>query len=115
MNNRILLIETATDVCSVAVSEGNEILSSGHITEARSQASQLAPLIQDTVSRAGMQISGLAAVAVSSGPGSYTGLRVGVSTAKGICFGAGIPLIGIETLTAIAYGAIRTGAVQEFR
>ena len=113
MNNRILLIETATDVCSVAVSEGNEILSSGHITEARSQASQLAPLIQDTVSRAGMRIQDLAAVAVSSGPGSYTGLRVGVSTAKGICFGAGIPLIGIETLTAIAYGAIRTGAVQE--
>ena len=113
MNNRILLIETATDVCSVAVSEGNEILSSGHITEAKSQASQLAPLIQDTVSRAGMRIQDLAAVAVSSGPGSYTGLRVGVSTAKGICFGAGIPLIGIETLTAIAYGAIRTGAVQE--
>ena len=113
MNNRILLIETATDVCSVAVSEGNEILSSGHITEARSQASQLAPLIQDTVSRAGMQISGLAAVAVSSGPGSYTGLRVGVSTAKGICFGAGIPLIGIETLTAIACGTLKTGAAQE--
>ena len=113
MNNRILLIETATDVCSVAVSEGNEILSSGHITEARSQASQLTPLIQDTVSRAGMRIQDLAAVAVSSGPGSYTGLRVGVSTAKGICFGAGIPLIGIETLTAIAYGAIRTGAAQE--
>lgn len=113
MNNRILLIETATDVCSVAVSEGNEILSSGHITEARSQASQLAPLIQDTVSRAGMQISGLAAVAVSSGPGSYTGLRVGVSTAKGICFGAGIPLIGIETLTAIACGALKAGAAHE--
>ena len=113
MNNRILLIETATDVCSVAVSEGNEILSSGHITEARSQASQLAPMIQDTVSRAGMQISGLAAVAVSSGPGSYTGLRVGVSTAKGICFGAGIPLIGIETLTAIACGTLKTGAAQE--
>lgn len=113
MNNRILLIETATDVCSVAVSEGNEILSSGHITEARSQASQLAPLIQDTVSRAGMQISGLAAVAVSSGPGSYTGLRVGASTAKGICFGAGIPLIGIETLTAIACGTLKTGAAQE--
>ncbi|CCY35700.1 universal bacterial protein YeaZ [Alistipes sp. CAG:831] len=60
-----------------------------------------------------MQISGLAAVAVSSGPGSYTGLRVGVSTAKGICFGAGIPLIGIETLTAIACGTLKTGAAQE--
>ena len=113
MNDRILLIETATDVCSVAVSEGNEILASGQIAEARSQASQLAPLIQDIVQRAGMRIGDLAAVAVSSGPGSYTGLRVGVSTAKGICFGAGIPLIGIGTLAVIARGAVRAGAVGE--
>lgn len=113
MNDRILLIETATDVCSVAVSEGNEILASGQIAEARSQASQLAPLIQDIVQRAGMRIGDLAAVAVSSGPGSYTGLRVGISTAKGICFGAGIPLIGIGTLAVIARGAVRAGAVGE--
>ena len=99
MNDRILLIETATDVCSVAVSEGNEILASGQIAEARSQASQLAPLIQDIVQRAGMRIGDLAAVAVS--------------TAKGICFGAGIPLIGIGTLAVIARGTVRAGAIGE--
>ncbi len=108
--NRILLIETATDVCSAAIAEGDRIISSGHISEPRSQASGLAPMIQDVLSRAGMHAGELSAVAVSAGPGSYTGLRVGVSTAKGICFGAGIPLIGIGTLTVIAQGAIRTGA-----
>lgn len=108
--NRILLIETATDVCSAAIAEGDRIISSGHISEPRSQASGLAPMIQDVLSRAGMHAGELSAVAVSAGPGSYTGLRVGVSTAKGICFGAGIPLIGIGTLTVIAQGVIRTGA-----
>lgn len=107
--NKILLIETATDVCSAAVAEGENIISSGYITEARQQASQLAPMIMDTVTRAGIRTRDLSAVAVSSGPGSYTGLRVGVSTAKGICFGAGIPLIGIETLTVIAHGALKSG------
>ena len=107
--NRILLIETATDVCSAAVTDGERILASGHIEQARSQASRLVPMIQDTISRAGITVRNLSAVAVSSGPGSYTGLRVGVSTAKGICFGADIPLIGIETLAVIARGAIRTG------
>lgn len=111
--NKILLIETATDICSAAVCDGEKILSSGRITEPRSQASGLAPLIQRTVAEAGIEMSGLSAVAVSSGPGSYTGLRVGVSTAKGLCFGAGIPLIGIGTLRIIAYGAIRSGAAAD--
>lgn len=110
--NKILLIETATDVCSVAVADGEKIISSDRISEPRSQASGLAPLIQKTVAEAGMSTNCLDAVAVSSGPGSYTGLRVGVSTAKGICFGAGIPLIGIGTLDIIAQGAIRSGILK---
>lgn len=111
--NKILLIETATDVCSAAVADGEKILSTGHITEARSQASRLAPMIQDTIAGAGIRLRELAAVAVSSGPGSYTGLRVGVSTAKGLCFGTGIPLISVGTLSILAFGAIRSGAVKE--
>lgn len=110
--NRILLIETATDVCSVAIADGEQIVSAEHISEAKSQASRLAPMILDIMDRADTPADRLAAVAVSSGPGSYTGLRVGVSTAKGICFGAGIPLIGIETLTIIAFGAMKTDEVK---
>ena len=108
---RILLIETATDVCSAAVTDGQKILAAGHIDQIRSQASQLAPMIHDVIGRAGLRTADLSAVAVSSGPGSYTGLRVGVSTAKGICFGADIPLIGIGTLSVIADGAIKTETV----
>lgn len=110
--NRILLIETATDVCSVAIADGEQIVSAEHISEAKSQASRLAPMILDIMDRADTPADRLTAVAVSSGPGSYTGLRVGVSTAKGICFGAGIPLIGIETLTIIAFGAMKTDEVK---
>ncbi|HIZ86505.1 MAG TPA: tRNA (adenosine(37)-N6)-threonylcarbamoyltransferase complex dimerization subunit type 1 TsaB [Candidatus Coprenecus stercoravium] len=101
----ILLIETATDVCSVAITDGKTVISSRHSTEPRSQASGLAPMIQDALGQASLDIKDIAAVAVSAGPGSYTGLRVGVSTAKGLCFGAGIPLIGIGTLDVIARGA----------
>lgn len=111
--NKILLIETATDICSAAVADGKEILSAKCITEPRKQASGLAPLIQEVMEEAGVRISGLSAVAVSAGPGSYTGLRVGVSTAKGICFGSGLPLIGIDTLTVIAYGAMKHTEVKD--
>lgn len=111
MNNRILLIETATDACSAAVAEGTEILSVRRCGVPRSQAGGLAPLISGVLEESGTSVEKLSAVAVSSGPGSYTGLRVGVSTAKGICFGAGIPLIGIETTEILAHGVLdRAGA-----
>ncbi len=103
---RILLIETAADSCSAAIAEGSAIIASRLITEPRQQAAMLAVIIRECLQEAGMDIKDCAAVAVSSGPGSYTGLRVGVSTAKGLCFGSGIPLIGIDTLEVIAQGAI---------
>ena len=104
--NNILLIETATDICSAAVSHEGIIISSERIDEPRQQASRLTPLILSVVNNAGMSMDDIDAVAVSSGPGSYTGLRTGVSTAKGICFGAGFPLIGICTLTVTAMGVL---------
>lgn len=100
--NRFLLIETATDTCSVAISEGDSILCSRLLEEPKSQASKLAPMIQECLDEAGMTLKEGTAVSVSKGPGSYTGLRVGVSTAKGLCFGSNIPLIGISTLEIIA-------------
>jgi len=102
MNERILMIETSTECCSVALSEGGRILASRIDETPRMQSSMLAPYIVEVLEEAGLRAADLDAVAVSEGPGSYTGLRVGVSTAKGICFGAGLPLIGVDTLQILA-------------
>jgi len=102
MNERILMIETSTDCCSVAVSDGDRIAAVRVDETPRQQSAMLAPHIVEVLQEAALTPHDLDAVAVSEGPGSYTGLRVGVSTAKGICFGAGIPLIGIDTLQILA-------------
>ena len=102
MNEKILMIETSTECCSVALSEGPRIVSQRIDETPRMQSSMLAPYIVEVLQEAGLRAADLDAVAVSEGPGSYTGLRVGVSTAKGICFGAGVPLIGVDTLQILA-------------
>ena len=102
MNEKILMIETSTECCSVALSEGAQIVASRVNDTPRQHASLLAPYIQEVLQSRGWTAGELDAVAVSEGPGSYTGLRVGVSTAKGLCFGAGKPLIGIDTLRILA-------------
>ena len=109
MNERILMIETSTECCSVALSEGGRILASRIDETPRMQSSMLAPYIVEVLEEAGLCAANLDAVAVSDGPGSYTGLRVGVSTAKGICFGAGLPLIGVDTLQILACQAEMPG------
>ena len=106
MNERILMFETSTECCSVALSEGGQILASRIDETPRMQSSMLAPYIVEVLKEAGLRANHLDAVAVSEGPGSYTGLRVGVSTAKGICFGAGLPLIGVDTLQILACQAL---------
>lgn len=95
---RILLIETSTSVLSVALAQDGTVVSERVCTEPRMQASLTAPLVKEVLDQAGLTAKDCDAVCVSSGPGSYTGLRVGVSTAKGIAFGAGIPLIAVGTL-----------------
>ena len=98
----ILSIETSTGACSAALSKGKDVIGSICITEPKAHASKLAPMIDRLMKENGMEYGELAAVAVSEGPGSYTGLRVGVSTAKGICYGSGAKLIGINTLDILA-------------
>lgn len=98
----ILCLETSTDICSVALASGASTLDSIVTDQARMQTSRLAPMAEEILKRNGLCVKDCAAVAVSSGPGSYTGLRVGVSMAKGLCFGAGIPLIGVGTLDLLA-------------
>lgn len=100
----ILAIDTASPVCSVALHEEGKLLAEAAVYREMSHASQLHPLIQQVMEMAGAQRSDLAAVAASGGPGSYTGLRIGVSAAKGMCFALDIPLLAYDTLTALAAG-----------
>ena len=101
----ILLIETATEVCSVAIANDNEILAIKETTGGNSHSANLITYIEEVLKQAGKTLQQLDAVAVSKGPGSYTGLRIGVSTAKGLCYGLDIPLISVDTLKAMAWGA----------
>lgn len=97
-----LLIETSTEICSAAVWQNGGLSREIFSDEPRAHAANLAPMIQALMQDAGIAIADCAAVAVSSGPGSYTGLRVGASTAKGLCFGANKPLIAVPTLDILA-------------
>ena len=98
----ILSIETATTVCSVAISSGRDVLAERKLYTERSHANELTLLIQELTKESNITMKDFKAVAVSEGPGSYTGLRIGTSTAKGLCFALGIPLIGVSTLKAMA-------------
>lgn len=104
----ILCIETATAVCSVALCNSSGVVSLKESSEGRSHASLLTVFIDELLKKEGIKTSDLEAVAVSKGPGSYTGLRIGVSTAKGLSYAAGIPLIGIETTFSMYNGFINS-------
>ena len=99
----ILNLETATKNCSVSLSKDGEIIALKEInTGGYSHAELLHPFIEEILAHSSLKLSDLDAVAVSKGPGSYTGLRIGVSAAKGICYGNDIPLIAIPTLESLA-------------
>lgn len=100
----ILQIETATTSCSVALALNGEVIASRQLNERNKHAEVITLFIESVFQIAGKQYADLDAVAVSSGPGSYTGLRIGVSTAKGLCFSLDKPLIAIGTLQAMAIG-----------
>ena len=102
----ILSIETATPVCSVALHGNGNLTGILETFTDKSHSSNLVPMIEELLKDKGTGYAGLNAVAVSRGPGSYTGLRIGVSSAKGICFARNIPLIGVSTLEALARQAI---------
>ncbi len=103
----LLNIETATPVCSVAISQNAKIIGILESTKDKSHASLLAPFIHEIFKKNSIRKSEIDAVAVSRGPGSYTGLRIGVSTAKGISYAMNKPLIAVDTLQAMAYGVMK--------
>ena len=110
---RIILIETSTARCSTALAENGAIVSYRENSAPKAHASLTAVFVQEMLSERGLSLSDCDAVCVSMGPGSYTGLRVGVSTAKGLCFGSGKPLLAVgtlDTLVAQAADAIAEGS-----
>jgi tRNA threonylcarbamoyladenosine biosynthesis protein TsaB len=100
----ILLIESATSVCSVALSDKGRIIAFRELDEPNRHAEKLTVFCDEIVKEAGISFGQLDAVAVSMGPGSYTGLRIGVSAAKGICYALDKPLIAVGTLESMAFG-----------
>jgi tRNA threonylcarbamoyladenosine biosynthesis protein TsaB len=104
----ILHIETSTNVCSVALSENGTCIFSKSNTDGMNHAALLSVFIAEALEVLKSIDKKLAAVAVSSGPGSYTGLRIGVSTAKGLCYGFDIPLIAVSTLEVLTAQALKT-------
>lgn len=104
----ILLIETATTSCSVALSEGGKVIAVKEANERNIHASHITVFIGEVMNLSGKGYSDLQGVAVSKGPGSYTGLRIGVSTAKGLCYALGIPLISVNTLESMANGLMKS-------
>ena len=98
---RIILIETSTALCSVALAEEGNIVAYRESSAPKAHASLTAVFIQEMLSERGLTTADCDAVCVSMGPGSYTGLRVGVSTAKGLCFGSGKPLLAVGTLDTL--------------
>lgn len=97
----LLYIESATEVCSVALAEDTRIIQERRSDEERSHTTQLAVFVNEVLSLSGVSARQLDGVCVSRGPGSYTGLRIGVSVAKGLCYGTGCRLLSVSTLQAM--------------
>ncbi|AEI50117.1 tRNA (adenosine(37)-N6)-threonylcarbamoyltransferase complex dimerization subunit type 1 TsaB [Runella slithyformis] len=98
----IVSIDTSTRGCSVALHQNGQLLTAYDLLAEKSSSGMLTTLIQQAVEHAGFHLSELDAVAVAKGPGSYTGLRIAVSTAKGLCFALDKPLLSVNTLEAMA-------------
>lgn len=98
----ILNIDTATTVCSVALAKDGQLIALKENNEGLNHSVLLGTYVDEILRENGLSVEELDAIAVSMGPGSYTGLRIGVSLAKGLCFGAGKPLLAVPTLQALA-------------
>ncbi len=106
----IICLETATSLCSVALCDKSGVIDTRESDEGKSHAAKLTVFIEELLLSAGLSVRDLEAVVVSKGPGSYTGLRIGVSVAKGMAYAASIPIIGIETPLSMFYGI--TGSMK---
>ncbi|HKK81070.1 MAG TPA: tRNA (adenosine(37)-N6)-threonylcarbamoyltransferase complex dimerization subunit type 1 TsaB, partial [Prolixibacteraceae bacterium] len=109
---RILCIETSTGVCSAAIAENGKVVSVKEDATGMNHSTLLTVFIDELLKENRLEASSFDAVAVSEGPGSYTGLRIGVSAAKGFCFGAGVPLIAVSPLKSMVHGVLTNTDVK---
>ena len=110
MSTRILAIDTATEACSVALYNQGETLAHFELC-AREHTQRILPMVQQILAEAGLTLNQLDALAFGRGPGSFTGVRIGIGVAQGLSFGAELPLLPVSTLQTMAQGACRqTGA-----
>lgn len=109
---KLLALETSTESCSVALRVGDEVCVLRH-AGAREQTAHVLPMVQSLVAEAGLRLQDLDAVACAQGPGAFTGVRVAVSVAQGLAFGAQVPAIGVSTLAALALQAVRAAAEKD--
>ncbi|WP_412067560.1 tRNA (adenosine(37)-N6)-threonylcarbamoyltransferase complex dimerization subunit type 1 TsaB [Rubrivirga sp. IMCC43871] len=101
----ILAIETASDACAIALLDGDTAVVQASIAVPRSHGRRLAPLIAEALAHAGRAASEIDVIGISIGPGSYTGLRIGLGVAKGLAVACGADIVGVPTLRALAEGA----------
>ncbi len=109
----ILMIETATEICSVALALNGNIISIRENEKGNSHSANVAVFIDEVFKESAKLPSDIEAVAISKGPGSYTGLRIGVSSAKGMCYALNIPLIAIETLKSMSIGFLQKTKIEK--
>ncbi|WP_429018550.1 tRNA (adenosine(37)-N6)-threonylcarbamoyltransferase complex dimerization subunit type 1 TsaB [Aeromonas allosaccharophila] len=109
---KILAVDTATEACSAALLVGDKLFSRWEEAP-RDHTRKILPMVQAVLDDAGITLSDLNAIAFGRGPGSFTGVRIGIGVAQGLAFGAGVPLIGISTLAAMAQGAYRLDGAEQ--
>ena len=105
----VLGIETSTPVCGVGIAENRQILADYSLDAGVQHAERLISMVSQVLAGANLGLDAMSGVAVGAGPGSFTGLRIGMATAKGLCLAAGIPLLSIPTLAGIAYDHLTYG------
>ncbi|POC45303.1 tRNA (adenosine(37)-N6)-threonylcarbamoyltransferase complex dimerization subunit type 1 TsaB [Vibrio vulnificus] len=106
MSAKILAIDTATENCSVALLVGDQVFSRSEVAP-RDHTKKVLPMVEEVLQQAGLKLTDLDALAFGRGPGSFTGVRIGIGIAQGLAFGADLPMIGISTLAAMAQGSFR--------
>ena len=99
---KILALETSAKAVSAAVSEDGKILASGYQDTGLTHSRTLMPIVEHILKNTGLTVADMDAIAVAAGPGSFTGIRIGVAAAKGLAFAAGLPAVGVSTLEAMA-------------